>query len=184
MSELYNVGIKVWELDPAGELTSPFDTTPAAVSKGLGTIHLARHRGVHYNSVIPQNQMLPLLPEGQRTGNTDMKDARLEWSKHSPSNGKQGDSLSLLQKPKEYGTRNTNFVGITSKILLYADKTHLVEQYEHKAHRVSEGQNDASQTSASTTVREKSNVDLTKNCSKHMGEWSTITMYLLQLIRK
>jgi len=32
MSELYNVGIKVCELDESGELTSPFDTTPIAVS--------------------------------------------------------------------------------------------------------------------------------------------------------
>ena len=41
MSDLYNVGIKVWELDQSGKLTSPFDTTTIAVSKDLGTLHLA-----------------------------------------------------------------------------------------------------------------------------------------------
>ena len=82
MSELYNIGIKVWQLDPSGKLKSIFDNTSIAVSKGLGTLHLSRHRGVHFNNVIQPNQKLPLLAAGVRTytTNTEMKDAHRSLS--------------------------------------------------------------------------------------------------------
>ena len=62
ISELYDVGIKVWELGSSGELISTFDNTPEALPKGLKTLWLVRHRGVHYDSVIRENQKLPLFP--------------------------------------------------------------------------------------------------------------------------
>ena len=52
ISEVYKVGIIVWELSRAGELVTPFDNTPLAASKGLKTLYLSRHLGVHFNSVL------------------------------------------------------------------------------------------------------------------------------------
>ena len=59
ISELYKVGIVVWELSRAGELVTPLDNTQLASSKGLN-IYLSRHRGVHFNSVIFKNKPVPL----------------------------------------------------------------------------------------------------------------------------
>ena len=56
MSELYKVGIKVWELSSSGELVARFDNTDVAATKGLQVLNLVRHRGVHYDSVILGNQ--------------------------------------------------------------------------------------------------------------------------------
>ena len=56
MSELYKVGIKVWELSPSGELVARFDNTNEPATKGLQALNLVRHRGVHYDSVILGNQ--------------------------------------------------------------------------------------------------------------------------------
>ena len=121
MSELYNVGIKVWEINPSGELASPFDTTLLAVSKGLGTLHLSRHRGVHYNSVIPQNRKSPLLLGVSKTASTDMLDARLSSFEHSSTNGMLSNSLILLPKRKELDIRNIKAVSTTSEGLAPAD---------------------------------------------------------------
>ena len=60
MSEHYKVGIVVWELSRAGVLVTPFDNTPLAASKSLKNLNLSRHRGVHFKSVLSQNQKLPL----------------------------------------------------------------------------------------------------------------------------
>ena len=61
MSELYNVGVLVWELSQSGQLVAPHDTTKLAASKGLQSIYLVRHRGVHYNVVKSKNQKLPVI---------------------------------------------------------------------------------------------------------------------------
>ena len=74
ISELYNVGILVWELSKKGELITPFDNTPLAASKGLKNLYLSRHRGIHFNSVIFKNQKLPL--GGNKELRSGMRDAR------------------------------------------------------------------------------------------------------------
>ena len=61
ISKLYNVGVKVWELSQRGELLIKFDNTTLAASKGLNSIYLVRHRGVHYNIVTMKKRKLPLI---------------------------------------------------------------------------------------------------------------------------
>ena len=58
ISELYNVGVTVWELSHSGELVTPFDTSKMAASKGLKVIYLVRQRRIHYNGLMMKNQKL------------------------------------------------------------------------------------------------------------------------------
>ena len=85
ISELYDIGIKIFELGPSDELKTTFDNTLVAIAKGLRTLFLARHRRVHYDSVIQQNQKLPFLTEITYTQSRNhvMRDARDRLFSHS-----------------------------------------------------------------------------------------------------
>ena len=61
MSQLYNVGISIWQLSKSDELVSCFNNAELAARNGLQTLGLVRHRGVHYNVAIGKDQKLPLL---------------------------------------------------------------------------------------------------------------------------
>ena len=74
MSELYKVGIKVWELSSSGALVAQFNTTPLATENGWPSLHLARHRGIHYDSVIHQNPKLSLPPSKDCLLKTELSD--------------------------------------------------------------------------------------------------------------
>ena len=58
--ELYKVGIVVWELSQSGKLKTTVDSSLIAGFENLQHVHLARHRGVHYNAVTLRNRQLPL----------------------------------------------------------------------------------------------------------------------------
>ena len=60
ISELYNVGVVVWELSREGRLVTPIDNAAMAASLGLKSIYLSRHWGIHYISVVYREQNLPL----------------------------------------------------------------------------------------------------------------------------
>ena len=45
ISELYNLGILVWEISGEGELVTPIDSTAIAAGEGLKSLYLSRHRG-------------------------------------------------------------------------------------------------------------------------------------------
>ena len=60
LSECYNVGIRVYELDSSDALTISFDNTELANSKGLSSIWFSRHRKTHYNNVMYAEMKFPL----------------------------------------------------------------------------------------------------------------------------
>ena len=60
ISRLYNVDIKVWELSKSGGLTATCVRAPSLASRSK-TLNLSRHYKNHYNCLIPDNQLLPVL---------------------------------------------------------------------------------------------------------------------------
>ena len=70
MSELYNVPVKIFQLNlEAKSLIEKWIMIEELTEKGLSlpTVFLCRHRGKHYNAIIPTNSKVP-LSMSQRNG--------------------------------------------------------------------------------------------------------------------
>ena len=95
ISELYNVGVKVWELSLDGELLIKFDNTILAASKGLQSIWLARHRGVDYNVVTMNKRKLPLIRDEGLSLRHSIREARVSLIESFRNRSVQRPSLTL-----------------------------------------------------------------------------------------
>ena len=100
MSELYNVGILIWELSQSGQLVAPFDNRALAASKGLRILYLTRHRKTHYNVVIWKNRELPLIRTEGLSRGSEIKDARVprRLSTESRNEGENNHGTALGKK--------------------------------------------------------------------------------------
>ena len=74
LSEFYNMGIRVYELNQFGNLKTSFDNLEAAEKFDLPSIWISRHRKSHYNNILRADQKLPLFDDQDFPIGTDMLD--------------------------------------------------------------------------------------------------------------
>lgn len=124
ISDLYNVGILVWELSREGELVTPFDNTQVAASKGLQNLYLSRHRRVHYNSVVSKSWKLPLGRVKVLPSNCWARDASDSLS-DSLSNNSITTNQSLLPRSEDWKAKDSSssLGKIASRVELHSKET-------------------------------------------------------------